>query len=547
MAADDDRKEAIHHYDDVAQANKLGVGVGEVVAHRITEEDLLRQSRESLTIYSKTGFRICLIMICMGFNQAAYGVDWGVVGGINAFDRWHDYYGFGNTGVTISTINALMQIGIFVGAPFLALSDVIGRRGVNFAGNLLTIIAAFMQGNAPNLATLFVGRLILGFGTALCTAPQYVAEVAPVHLRGRIVGIFGACFQVGSMMMLGVMMALTRWESDWQWRTAFMLQAIFPTVVCITIYLWCPESPRYLVMKGKVQKAREVIAKYQTTHNDINDPIVGMVIAQIEQSLENSQQKTLRAAYDFRIFFTRAVGFRTTVLIIYSVFQQWNGGGIIGYYLTPALMTVGIDGTLQQLGITLGSTGLYFVFTLFGAYIIDKFRRRTLIFTGIVLIVIFQTAVTITSWQYTINPSKASAILMVLWVYCFQICSASTIATMHNLYPVEILSLSLRAKGMGLYAMFQGAAGVVHTYGIGVGIGKVGYKIWVVYIVYNALQGIIAYFLFPETSKLSLEEIDTIFETHGEKPVAMSLKIYKARQEKEKMDREAAESHGVVA
>lgn len=265
----------------------------------------------------------------MGFNQAAYGVDWGVVGGINAFDRWHNYYGFGNTGVTISTINALMQIGIFVGAPFLALSDVIGRRGVNFAGNLLTIIAAFMQGNAPNLATLFVGRLILGFGTALCTAPQYVAEVAPVHLRGRIVGIFGACFQVGSMMMLGVMMALTKWESDWQWRTAFMLQAIFPTVVCITIYLWCPESPRYLVMKGKVQKAREVIAKYQTTHNDINDPIVGMVIAQIEQSLENSQKKTLRAAYDFRIFFTRAVGFRTTVLIIYSVFQQWNGGGII--------------------------------------------------------------------------------------------------------------------------------------------------------------------------------------------------------------------------
>lgn len=63
MAADDDRKEAIHHYDDVAQANKLGVGVGEVVAHRITEEDLLRQSRESLTIYSKTGFRICLIMV----------------------------------------------------------------------------------------------------------------------------------------------------------------------------------------------------------------------------------------------------------------------------------------------------------------------------------------------------------------------------------------------------------------------------------------------------------------------------------------------------
>lgn len=92
---------------------------------------------------------------------------------------------------------------------------------------------------------------------------------------------------------------------------------------------------------------------------------------------------------------------------------------------------------------------------------------------------------------------------------------------------------------MGLYAMFQGAAGVVHTYGIGVGIEKVKYKIWVVYIVYNALQGIIAYYMFPETSKLSLEEIDAIFETPGENPVPMSLKIYRAREEKEKMETEA--------
>lgn len=317
------------HLDHVAEATKLGVPVGEVVAHRITEEDLLRQSRASLTIYSWTGLRICGLMVVMGLNQAGYGVDWGVIGGINAFDRWHAYYGFPTAGVIISTINALMQIGTFVGAPFLALSDVVGRRGINFAGNFLTVVGAFMQGAAPNLATLMAGRLILGFGTALCTAPQYVAEVAPVHLRGRIVGVFGACFQVGSLLMLGVMMVLTRWESDWQWRIAFMIQAIFPGLVCVLIYVLCPESPRYLVMKGKVQKAREVIARYQTTHNDIDDPIVGMVVSQIEESLENSRE-TLKASYDFRVFFTRGVGFRTGLLLIYSVFQQWNGGGIIG-------------------------------------------------------------------------------------------------------------------------------------------------------------------------------------------------------------------------
>lgn len=266
------------------------------------------------------------------------GVDWGVVGGVNSFDRWHAYYGFENSGVIIGTINALMQIGIFVGSPFLSLGDVYGRRSVNFVGNLLTIVAAFMQGNAPNVACLMVGRFVLGFGTGLCTAPQYMAEVAPVHLRGRIVGIFGACFQVGSLVMTGVMMALSRWDSDWQWRTAFMLQAVFPLVVCLGIYTVCPESPRYYVMKGQHEKARRVIARYQTTHNDIDDPIVGMVVRQIEESLESSKS-TLRASYDYRVFFTRAVGYRTLVLVVYSIFQQWNGGGIISYYLSPALVS----------------------------------------------------------------------------------------------------------------------------------------------------------------------------------------------------------------
>jgi hypothetical protein len=113
--------------------------------------------------------------------------------------------------------------------------------------------------------------------------------------------------------------------------------------------------------------------------------------------------------------------------------------------------------------------------------------------------------VTITSWRYTVTPSTPLAALTVLWVFMYQILSASFIATLHNLYPVEILSLPLRAKGMALYSLVQSAAGVVQTYGISVGISKLGYKIWVVYIVYNSIQLVLVKFLFPETS-LRLEK-----------------------------------------
>jgi hypothetical protein len=91
---------------------------------------------------------------------------------------------------------------------------------------------------------------------------------------------------------------------------------------------------------------------------------------------------------------------------------------------------------------------------------------------------------------------------------------------------------------MGLFSMFQGAAGVVHTYGISLGISKLGYKIWVVYIAYNAIQLVASYFIFPETSRLSLEEIDSIFETPGANPVKLSLKIQRAKKERRRAEQD---------
>lgn len=539
--ADVDNKDGgvVHHHDDVATADKLGLDVEEVAVSRLTEEDLMRISAESLTVKSKTGLRIFLIILVMGFNQAGYGIDWAVIGNVNSYQTWHDYFGFGNSGPILGTINALMQIGTFCGAPFLALSDVIGRRGINFLGNAIVIVAALVQGLAPNLPCFMVGRFLLGFGTSLCSAPQYMAEIAPVHLRGRLVGVFGACFQIGSIIMIGAMMGFSTWnDSNWQWRCPLILQGLAPAFVCCTIYLVVPESPRYLVMKNKPEQARRVIAKYMTTSGSVDEPIVPLVLAQIEESLESSRAG-LKAAWDFRPFFTKAVWYRTFILLIYSIFQQWNGGGIIGYYLSPALQTIGITKSIDQIGINLGLTAIYFVFTAFGSWLIDIYRRRTLIFAGLVTFVVFQTAATITSWRYSVEPTRAAAALTVFWMFAYQICSASLIATMHNLYPVEILSLPLRAKGMGLYSVFQGAAGVVQSYGISVGIEKVGYKIWVVYIAYNLAQLVVSYFVFPETSRLSLEEIDTIFETPGADPVRLSLKISKAKTEREKLERAA--------
>src|SRR5690242_4684824 len=160
-----------------------------------------------------------------------------------------------------------MRIGTVVGAPFLALNDKIGRRGVNFLGNFLVICAALMQALAPNLSCFMAGRFFLGVGSALMSSPQYIAEFAPAHLRGRIVGLFGACFQLGSIAMnAGMIGTASMAKSDtnnWSWRLPLLLQTFFPAIVCSLIYFLTPESPRYLILRGQREKAREVIAKYQ--------------------------------------------------------------------------------------------------------------------------------------------------------------------------------------------------------------------------------------------------------------------------------------------
>jgi MFS family permease len=185
-----------------------------------------------------------------------------------------------------------------------------------------------------------IGRFVLGFGTALCTSSQYMAEISPVHLRGRFVGIFGACYQIGAVLMGGAMVTFSRWDtSNWQWRAPLLLQSVGPLIVCSTIYFLCPEIPRYLVMKGRYDEDRAVIAKTMTTDNDISAPIVAIVFRQIEESLESATRgtKTLRSFWDFRVFFTRRVAFRTMIIVVYSCFQSWNGVRISRTcYLDPA-------------------------------------------------------------------------------------------------------------------------------------------------------------------------------------------------------------------
>jgi hypothetical protein len=107
----------------------------------------------------------------------------------------------------------------------------------------------------------------------------------------------------------------------------------------------------------------------------------------------NPQQRAL----DFRAFSKKRARSRLLVIILYSIFQQWNGGGIICQYLVPDLEAVGIDKPIYQLGVNFRSNATYLIFTVCKAFVVDRFNRRILVFAGLISFIVLQIAATIVS------------------------------------------------------------------------------------------------------------------------------------------------------
>ncbi|PTU16868.1 hypothetical protein P175DRAFT_0536513 [Aspergillus ochraceoroseus IBT 24754] len=121
-----------------------------------------------------------------------------------------------------------------------------------------------------------------------------------------------------------------------------------------------------------------------------------------------------------------------------------------------------------------------------------------MIFSGLATMILFQTATTITSWQYSVHATHAAAALD----YSLDIHVPDVLgnAHCHHAQPVPSRDLIAPAacQGDGPLRVDPGRCGAVQTYGISIGIDKLGYKIWVVYIVYNSVQLALSYFVFPE-------------------------------------------------
>jgi hypothetical protein len=297
-------------------------------------------------------------------------------------------------------------------------------------------------------------------------------------------------------------------DNNWSWRIPSLLQAAFP-VVQLLLAIIGPESPRWQISKGKMDKALDFFAKYHG-NGDPSSQLVQFQMAEISATIE--AEKIQRQSRWAEYFASRAMLHRLFLTLALPAMQQLCGNAVISYYLHIILNNLGITNPLDQLRINIGMTAFGLLWVLVFASLIYRFRRRVLLLTGYISMCIVYTIFTIVS---AINEERdyqdhSLAIGAVVMIFGFQ--AAYHICTpVPPTYLMEINPFSLRAKAGMLYSLSSNVVNLFNGYVNPIAMEAISWKYYIVWDCWLVVQAGIVYFFFPETHGLALEEVAEVF------------------------------------
>ncbi|EPQ52118.1 hexose transporter [Gloeophyllum trabeum ATCC 11539] len=450
---------------------------------------------------------IVLLLITSSTN----GYDGSMMNGLQSLPQWANYFG-NPTGGKLGLLNAIQNIGSLAGYPFAPyVSDGIGRRGAIFLGAAIMCIAVAIQTAAYSVGMFIGARFMIGFGLTFAAnaAPMLVSEVSYPTYRAPLTSLYNSLWYSGAIIAAWSTYGTFKIPSTWAWRLPSLLQGI-PSILQVFLIWFVPESPRWLVSKGKDAQALQTLAYYHADGND-QDPLVQYEYEEIRAAIEFD--RTVAANVGWKSFLTTP-GNRKRVRIIVAIafFSQWSGNGLVSYYLNKVFDTIGITDPTTQLLIN-GILQIWNLFWACGAsFMVDRAGRRMLFLTSAGGMLLFWTVQTICVALFAEHRSPDAAHSVIAFIFLYYAVYDLAFTPLIVSYTVEILPFALRAKGFNIFNFTISCALIFNQYINPIALDALQWKYYIVYVCWIAFEFVFLYFFVVETKNLTLEETAALFD-----------------------------------
>ena len=439
----------------------------------------------------KTPLFVVLVAGCAGTAGLIFGYDVAVMNGALVFLQASFQLG----PVATEMVPTVMLLGCAAGAALGGwASDRYGRRAVLLAAGALFCAAAFSAAFSMQVWQLLTARALAGIaaGSATLIAPLYIAEIAPAHVRGRLVTVNQLAIVSGILLGFAINFELARLPHD-NWRWMFSVGAV-PALALCSLLPGIPESPRWLLQQGQRERALAVLRQISPG-------------ASVESALREISMAIQEESGTYRELLGQALRKPLVLTIMLAIIQQVTGINTVMYYGAIIFAEHAGASASQAIGMNVLVGVVNLLFTIVGLLLIDKLGRRPLLLTGTAGM-----GLCLVAFSAMLHYMPGRSTLLLVPVLGYVACFAYGLGTgvwvcLAELFPNRIRG---RAMSIGIMVLWLSVSCVTATFLSLIKIFTAS-GVFLGYAVLCAASFAYIFLRLPETKNRTLEEIEAIW------------------------------------
>ncbi|KAL3460059.1 general substrate transporter [Aspergillus heterothallicus] len=467
-------------------------------------------------IQSKFLRRLARFSCSVGFLIEGYQA--GVLGGVQETEPFLDAIGHPGGTETIPLIASSSTLAAaFVSCLVMVIGMPLGRRNSILIGNVLITIGGVIQAASYSVPQIIVTRVLCGAGIAFitCNVPMYMSEMSiEARERGPEVAINCSALLLGVALSYWISFGFTRMTNQVSWRMPIAIQSIFSILSGVSMF-FLPDTPRWYYMRNRTEdgditlsRLYGVYRKETTDYRDVAEiqAMKSTILASLRVEEESANKLTwLSIIWDNTPL---RVGYRIRISFLILGIQQSMGINILVYYMTRIFSEVGLSDFLASLIAAISLT-VQWIGSWVCVLTIERIgRRRIMLLTASVETCCMLIFVVLNMIENKTDATRWAAAMIMFpylffygwgWVGC------------PWLYGPEIAPLRYRHIGSAAGLLGVWVFTFITVFAGGIALKTVGARIWIWPLVFNVIAVLFVYFLCPDPTGKTLEEIDQIF------------------------------------